>query len=204
MAKLVDLVKMNMSTRQRDIVERIDAENFDLVVYKTRKSYHERGLQMEDEFYVAGVLALKQYYTTAVFDPHNLHAVSEHLDRFWHEHILDTARYEVLCRDMKAFMHHDPLDRSNLPKVAAIAEVYTYTYGVLSKIYGEENLDFRFYPHKPDIDVLVCRHDLDVETYGSAEFTDVFPVDESIARLKAIYGNRAKVAAIKAEQQEKR
>ena len=196
---LLKMVKVKTSARQKAVIERINKEDFSLVVYKTRKAYRERGLERPDSFYEEGVRSLKQYYTTAVFDPENLHAVSDDLDRFWHEHIVDTARYELLCKDMQAFMHHDPLDRTTLPKVCSIVQVYQYTQKVLTKIYGAENLSPIFFPVKPEVDILVCRHDLDVDEREKATWKDIFPIDNEIAKIKAQYGNKAKIVALKKE-----
>lgn len=137
---------------------------------------------------------MKQYYTTAIFDPYNLHAVSDNLDRFWHEHVIDTARYSLLCSDIEGFMHHDPLDRTDLSKVSAVAQVYKYTRKVLVKIHGEDNLSEDFFPARPEMDILVCRHD--VEPY-SATWDDAFPIDKDIIKIKNKYGNSAKVSNIK-------
>ena len=175
-----------------------------LVVYKTRKDYLERGLQRGDEFYEEGITSLKQYYSTTVFDPYNIHAVTDDLDRFWHQHVIDTVRYAMLCADINGFMHHDPLDRTDLAKVSAIAQVYEYTYLVLEKIYGAKNLSPTFFPAKPEMDILVCRHDVDTTMLGQNELTDVFPVDQAIAQLRARYGNEAKSQMIRARLDVKR
>lgn len=198
MSNIVDLVKHPMSKRQVAALKRIDDEDYSLVVYKTRKDFLERGIVRDEEFYKDGITSLKQYYSTTIFDPYNMHAVSDDLDRFWHQHVIDTARYAMLCSDIKGFMHHDPLDRTDLAKVSAIAEVYQYTYLVLEKIYGSRSLSPIFFPAKPEMDILVCRHDVDSEMFGQSELEDVFPVDSNIAALRTRYGNEAKVGMIRA------
>lgn len=199
MQNLVDLVKHPMSVRQRAALKRIDDEDYSLVVYKTRKDFLERGIVRGDEFYEEGITSLKQYYSTTIFDPYNMHAVTDDLDRFWHQHVIDTARYAILCSDIRGFMHHDPLDRTDLAKVSAIAQVYQYTYLVLEKIYGSKNLSPIFFPAKPEMDILVCRHDVDTESFSQGKLDDAFPVDARIAELRARYGNKAKVGTILAQ-----
>jgi hypothetical protein len=92
-------------------------------------------------------------------------------------------------------MHHDPLDRTDLEKVSAIAQVYQYTYRVLEKIYGQKNLSEVFFPIKPEMDVLVCRHDVD----EIEQFVDVFPVDEQMSQIRNQYGNVAKITKIRSD-----
>jgi hypothetical protein len=199
MAKLTAQVRITASDRQIAALERIDKEDFNLVVYKTKKAFEEREIHPPEIFFEDGIMSLKQYYCTTIFDPYNCHAVADNLDRFWHEHVLDTARYSILCRDLKGFMHHDPLDRRNLDKVAAIGQVYLYTYKVLVKIFGKKNLSEDFFPEKPEIDILVCRHDVHPIPDTKTAWDDVFPVNKTIEEIREKYGNQAKIAEIEGQ-----
>src|SRR5690349_12290865 len=100
LSSLSSLVQVVMSERQRAAVARIDAEDFTGVVRLARKEFAKQGKQLTDEYCHAAVLAVKQYYALTVFDPLNMHAVSDVLDPFWHAHILDTVRYKMLCDDI--------------------------------------------------------------------------------------------------------
>jgi len=57
------------------------------------------------------------------------------VDRMWHELILDTKRYQVLCMEVHgAFVHHNPLDSEQIAKTAG--EVIGYTKGRIYEAYG--------------------------------------------------------------------
>lgn len=190
---LLNMVKTPMSERQRKAMERIDAEDIRMIIYLTAKHHRERELYYPKEFYGAGCLALKQYYATSIFDRRNMHAISSTLDPFWHSHILDTVPYKLLCDDIHGFMHHDPLNKADKRKVKAIKEIFSYTRDVLIKIFGEENLDDRFYPSEPIDAIVVCLHDLPEDS----ALDDVFEVNQQIQIYRKVYGHEAREKIIK-------
>lgn len=50
MKLLVDIIKVDASSRQMAALERVDMEDFELVAYKTKKSYNERGIFPAESF----------------------------------------------------------------------------------------------------------------------------------------------------------
>ncbi len=189
--KLVDMVKIKMSKRQVNAIKRIDAEPCDVIVLLTSRELRRRGEKHSKAFYEAGCLALKQYYATTIFDPVNMHAISDNLDTFWHAHVLDTVAYDLLCKDIKGFMHHDPLNKFDTAKMAAVKKIYDYTRVVLERIFGAENLDERFHPSKSSPSILVCRHDVDKIGRRSLSTRDAFPVNPEMQKLRAKYSHEA-------------
>lgn len=192
---LMSMVKTKMSKRQEKAIKRIDAEDCDMIIYLTHKDISRFG-KYDNEYFEAGCLALKQYYATTIFDPRNMHALSDALDPFWHAHLLDTVQYELLGKDIKGFMHHDPLNRTDIVKVGAVKKVYDYTVQTLGRIFGEENLDERFYPRRPAMSAMVCLHDIE---RGIIALKDVFPVNAEIEKLRQNYGHEVRRKTLKRE-----
>lgn len=187
------VVRVPMSMRQQAAMSRLDVEDFTGLVRLARKELSKQGVTLPDEYCERAIVALKQYYALTIFDPRNMHAVSDILDPFWHAHILDTVRYQMLCTGIGGFMHHDPLDMENGAKVEAVAQVYEYTRQVLRQIFGDDNLDSEFHPHTlPDIK-LVCLHDIDDDGVQNA---DVFPENPRCVSLRRAYGHRGQREAI--------
>lgn len=186
---ILPTVRVPMSERQRHAMERLDAENFVGVVRLTRKELAKQGVEFSDDYCSRAITGLKQYYALTIFDPRNMHAVSDVLDPFWHAHILDTVRYQMLCEALGGFMHHDPLDTEDREKVSAVGRVYEYTYSTLCRIFGEDNLDEEFHPSTLPEASLVCRHDIDDDV--AATYSDVFPEVPELAGLRARYGHNA-------------
>lgn len=92
-----------------------------------------------------GIENLKRYYAVALLDPLNLHAVSKGVDPFWHSHILFTSEYHNFCSGIFGqFIHHEPLDPEDGPKVAFVAKLYDYTLGVYSKMF--KSVDSAWWP----------------------------------------------------------
>jgi len=195
---LLKMIKLPMSDRQRKAMERIDAEDNGMIIYLTAKHHQERGQSFPKEYYEAGCLALKQYYATSIFDRKNMHAISSALDPFWHAHILDTVPYKLLCDDIQGFMHHDPLNKADKQKVKVVKDIFSYTREVLIKIFGENNLDDRFYPSEPLDAVVVCLHDLPEHL----ALDDVFEINPKIQKYRKVYGHEAREKIIKSALKE--
>lgn len=181
---------IDVSPRQRAALERLDAEDFSMVIYLTRKHHRAIGQVHDAAYYEDGCAALKMYYATAIFDPSNLHAISGALDPFWHAHILDTVAYEKLARDVGLFMHHDPLNSENTAKVAAVSEVYDYTSEALARIFGASNVDARFFPVGSENAHIVCVHDTEIAP--ALAQTDIWPEQPALAAHRAAYGHAAR------------
>lgn len=189
------MVRLPMSPRQERAMRRLDAENFSGVISLTKKELKKQGIILSDEYCNQACIGLKQYYALCVFDPLNMHAISETLDPFWHSHILDTMRYAMLCEELGGFMHHDPLDHADQEKVLAVGVVYNHSYKMICKIFGEENTDTRFHPKDVPLASMVCRHDLE----AAQVFDDVFPEDIEMSGLREKYGHQAQRQALAAQ-----
>jgi hypothetical protein len=191
------MVKVPMSPRQEKAIRRLDAEDCTGVIRLTKKEQMKLGNFLSDEYYEQACIGLKQYYALCVFDPINMHAISETLDPFWHSHILDTMRYAMLCDALGGFMHHDPLDHADIDKVEAVGKIYEHSYRMICKIFGEENADPRFHPKEVPLASMVCRHDLEpVKT-----FDDVFPEALDLSALREKYGHQAQRKMLAAQLQ---
>jgi hypothetical protein len=93
----------------------------------------------------AGVENLKRYYAVALLDPLNLHAVSKAVDPFWHSHILFTSEYENFCQFIFGqFIHHEPLDPTDGPKVEFVRKLYDHTLATYKKLF--KSLDPEWWP----------------------------------------------------------
>lgn len=195
-AQLVSIAKIQSSKRQVHDLNRIDAEDCDLIIYLTKKELSRRGQSHPKEYYEAGCTALKQYYALTVFDPLNMHAISDTLDPFWHSHILDTVSYDLLGKDIKGFMHHDPLNHLDIIKVAAVKKIYGYTRKVLSDIFGEENLDDRFHPAKMTTARMVCLHDIEPTNRRLASLKDILPLNPDIQKYRVNYSHDVRRMAV--------
>ena len=68
-------------------------------------------------------------------DPTYNFAPSKSVDRMWHELILDTRRYHLMCLEVHgAFVHHHPLDAEQISRNAG--EVVRYTKECIVTAYG--------------------------------------------------------------------
>ncbi len=189
---LVSTVRVLMSSRQKQAMLRLDAEDCRGIILLTQKEQKKQGNRLTDEYCERACIALKQYYALSIFDSRNMHAISELLDPFWHAHILDTMRYGMLCNAIGGFMHHDPLDHCDEAKVSAVVRVYTYSYNVLGRIFGVDNLDPDFHPKTPSRASMVCRHDLETQNV----YDDVFPEFSDLRHLRDLYGYEAQRSMI--------
>lgn len=157
MKMLAQTIAIAITCQQRRKLEKIDAENYAPVLKKARKDVAALGKRFEvsdDEL----VYALKQYYSLAALNPHNMHAVSDVVDPLWHAHVLHTAKYGRFCEEsIGYFMHHEPLDHEDAEKLSAVKDVYEYTLEILNVLFaGHVNLTC--WPAAIGPDRLICWH----------------------------------------------
>ena len=137
--KLLDLIKIPLTTYQIQKVTQIDAFDFS----KTEKKVNLDFGGVTNKYLAEGILHLKLYYVVALLDPKNLHAVSRSLDPFWHAHILHTKDYTDFCTSIfEQYIHHTPLDPDDVESVKEVSEIYNYTYEIYGKIFHTVNNDW--------------------------------------------------------------
>jgi len=82
--KLINTIKIPLSSRQKVGVKRIDNEDYTIVLQKTYKQLNLEGYSYDDIFISRGLLALKQYYCVVLLDGTNPNAVSDLVDPSQH------------------------------------------------------------------------------------------------------------------------
>lgn len=166
---------------QRRRLERIDAEDFSLVMQKAVEDLEATGVEVTTGYAQRGIYALKQYYAVAMLDPANAHSVTLPVDPFWHAHILFTAEYRRFCDDVIGeYMDHVPLDKSNSKKVANVRQLYDYTLEVLPKLFVD--IDPDFWPSAVTDAELICYHKGNTEIYLALQADRLFePVPHGAA-----------------------
>ena len=138
-------------------VEIIDATDFSNVAKKVACDLRKIGEEVSKDYLERGILALKQYYAIALFDPANYHAVSEKVDPFWHAHILHTKEYIHFSEQVAgSYMHHEPLDHSNLPEVKKVRCLYEYSLECYRQFFS--SYDKEFTPDYLSDEELMCTH----------------------------------------------
>lgn len=173
--KLMETIAVRMSSRQKVSVLRIDSEDFSGVVRKTKEELEKAGVKLTEDYIGRGILSLKQYYALPIFDPLNMHAVSDTIDPFWHAHILHTEQYMSFCDEaIGVYMHHDPLDHGVREEVAHVRFLYGYTRKVMDQLFA--SVDSEFFPHTLPDDALVCTHQNDIRYLSSSEQKFIFPI----------------------------
>lgn len=146
-----------LTALQSSRVELIDLEDFSGVKRKVREELAKQGIYATDEFLDEGVLALKQYYAVALLDPTAKHAVSDHIDPFWHAHILHTEQYIAFGESVFGqYVQHQPLDHADTAQVAHVAGLYAHTASVYPKLFTHINREF--YPDVMPEARLLCAH----------------------------------------------
>lgn len=177
MKTLASTIKLELDSFHRERVAQIDDEDFSGVERKVREELAKQGIIATPEFLEEGILALKQYYAVALFDPNNQHAVSDVIDPFWHAHILHTKQYMAFGeRVFGQYIHHTPLNHADRDEVARVAQLYTYTAEVYRDMFSYVNPDF--YPvNLPDVR-LICFHN---KVYAEAVASRaLFPVKQEL------------------------
>lgn len=138
-------------------VEFLDSIDFTAVCKKAKILAQERGSAISDEYAERGILALKQYYAIAVFDPANGHAVSPAVDLFWHAHMLFSHDYTMHTKEIVGeYMHHAPLDHDNPEQVDQVRRLYDYTMTIFPQVFSR--IDRSFWPLNLGDDQLLCKH----------------------------------------------
>lgn len=162
---LIDSIRPEIREKMSDElikrVNRIDAEDFTLVRKKVVKELAKRNETINNQSLDEMIFALKQYYTVALLDPKNGHAVSIPVDDAWHMHILDTRGYESFCKEVVgAVMPHVHLDFDVSEQVQNASKLYDFTLDRLKEIFVV--VSERWWPERqptanPDTE-LVCTH----------------------------------------------
>jgi len=162
-------------------LERIDAEDFSLVMEKAIEDLAAMGVQVSTDYGRRGIHALKQYYAVAMLDPANAHSVTLPIDPFWHAHILFTAEYRRFCDDVIGeYMDHVPLDKQDSSKVKNVRQLYTYTLEVLPRLFSD--IDQDFWPTAVTDADLICYHKGNTEIYPALQADRLFePVPQGQA-----------------------
>jgi hypothetical protein len=149
---------------QRRRLERIDAEDFSLVMNKAMEDLAATGIHVSKAYAQRGIYALKQYYAVAMLDPANAHSVTLPVDPFWHAHILFTAEYRHFCDEVIGeYMDHVPLDKRDRAKIENVRQLYDYTLAVLPKLFSD--IDQEFWPAAVTDAELICYHKGNTEIY---------------------------------------
>jgi hypothetical protein len=193
---LKKMARRKATEYQKRALKRLDSEDTRMIKFLVKKIHREKGKKKSESYYDEGCTALFQYYATAIFDPFNMHAISEELDDFWHAHVIDTVSYDLLCKDIGFFMHHDPLDVKDTKKENDVKIVYNYTrQKVLASIFGDDNLSKIFHPKRTAN--YVCLHDLEITSSALFSSEGFFPEDTKMQSIKAKYGHAARKLKIK-------
>lgn len=76
----------------------------------------------------------RRFISLAILMPSQMLGMAGPVDEFWHEHLLDTENYMMMCEDVVGtFVHHRPKDIGN----ATDAANYERTIFALKTYYGE-------------------------------------------------------------------
>lgn len=166
---------------QRKRLERIDAEDFSLVMDKAMEDLATTGIHVSLDYARRGIYALKQYYAVAMLDPANAHSVTVPIDPFWHAHILFTTEYRRFCDDVIGeYMDHVPLDKRDPNKVTNVRQLYGYTLEVLPALFAD--IDQEFWPTAVTDTDLICYHKGNTEIYAALQADRLFePVPQGSA-----------------------
>lgn len=159
---------------QQRRLERIDAEDFSLVMEKALEDLAATGVQVTNDHGERGIYALKQYYAVAMLDPANAHSVTVPVDPFWHAHILFTEQYRNFCDEVIGeYMDHVPLDKRNAAKVENVRQLYEYTLHVLPQLFLD--VDPAFWPTAITDADLICYHKGNTTIYTALQADRLFP-----------------------------
>ncbi|MEX0931515.1 MAG: hypothetical protein WDZ88_02075 [Candidatus Paceibacterota bacterium] len=168
---LVDTVGIILTPLQKRRLHIIDNHDFSIFLKHAEKEIRKAGgeptLNPSEAEY-----ALKQYYALATLNPNNMHAVSVAVDPYWHSHILHTKSYAQFCQDgIGYYMHHDPLDETDIEKGKLVEGIYEYTLKILDTIFPN-SVNLESWP-KDALNNRICWH------FGSSTPQEsVFPTNE--------------------------
>lgn len=170
---LVSQIALPTTANQKARLQRIDEEDFSLVMKKVREELALQNIQVTDDYLIRGINALKQYYAIALLDPANAHAIPANLDPFWHMHILCTEQYFKFCNDVIGeYMHHMPLDRDDPAKVKNVSELYAYSLEMAPKLFHDP--DRIFWAREFNQDDVICMHKGNQSIYLSIQKDRLF------------------------------
>ena len=155
---LVDLIQPSVSQFHIEKLNQIAQFDYSKVIKQVSKDFN--GV-LTRTYLNEGIENLKKYYAVALLDPFNQHAVSRHVDPFWHAHILHTEEYIAFCETVyQQYVQHEPLDEENHIKVAEIAGLYDYTLKVYHQLF--KHVDSNWWPARYAGNDLkgptVCKH----------------------------------------------
>lgn len=150
-------IKNELTTNQIKRIQYIDEEDYSGVTNKAKKELNDKGVFIDDNYCKNAIFALKQYYTIALLDPLNAHAISLSVDPFWHAHILHTEQYAIFCTNVVGdYMHHRPLNLDVKKQVNNVCILYKYTLEILSKIF--DHIDETFWKCDFSKSEVICFH----------------------------------------------
>jgi len=181
MKMLMSRINARITPDQHRRIQRIDAEDFDLVMLKVAEDLAATGKVVTRDYLERGIFALKQYYAVAMLDPANAHSITRPIDPFWHAHILCTAEYRKFCDDVVGeYMDHVPLDKRNPNKVKNVRQLYAYTIKIIPRLFLDIDLDF--WPEASSDDDLICYHKGNQQIYRDLQRDRLFaPTPEGVA-----------------------
>lgn len=181
--KLIDTIKIRLSDSYRKKIERIDNEDYTIVLQKSKQQLQWQGMPFHENFLNRGLLALKQYYAVAVLDGLNPHAVSDLVDPFWHAHIICTNQYAKFCEDTSGyFMHHVPHDEDSVKQKHALEIAYLYTMDIYGRMFN--TIDPVFNPPVLGEERMICWH---FNTTKVPEKEILFPQNEELIGMSELF-----------------
>lgn len=89
-----------------------------------------------------GLEQLKRYYAVSILEHERgtPHAISQHVDPFWHMHIIFTIDYRAFCdRVFGRYLNHVPLDFDEKTEVEEIKALYDRTVEIQKRIFKRVN-----------------------------------------------------------------
>ncbi len=155
---LVDLIKPKMSEfhiKQLNLIEHFD---YSKIIKQVSKDFNGC---LTKAYLMEGIENLKKYYAVALLDPLNEHAVSKHVDPFWHAHIIHTEEYIDFCESVfEQYIQHEPLDEADKAQVAHVAGLYDYTMKIYHQLF--KHTDSNWWPERygalDSQGPIVCKH----------------------------------------------
>src|SRR3954463_14087713 len=101
----------------------------------------ERGMSKEEV--ERGIWEVKRYHAIGVIDVTYVHAISERVDPFWHEHIHFSVDYQEFCRKFVGhYKEHFPIDESIPSARKQIMPCYERTLEIYTEYFGEPDVEW--------------------------------------------------------------
>lgn len=120
----------------------IDSLNLEMIKQKLKDKEEGEGwskeLCNETEIEYKKFLALKRHYPNKDIVPNGA------IDKFWHQHILDTEKYATDCKNLFGyFLHHFPYFGMNGKQDAKnLVDAFEDTKSIYKKHFGEDYIGF--------------------------------------------------------------